>query len=302
MPEELRHDEDHNGLKDAGIDEGRPIAARLDDRRDEGDEKRGAPAESGRDQAGGESALRREPLQRRADAAAVNQGRADSGHDVQRVEHRKRRRHAESRPTDAAQHARDRREEARPQTVDQEPLRRLHPRLEEDEERERPLDVGQLPPRRRPHRLDEQRPRVLEVGDHDHRDERRPQLNPSIVDGHGVMISTPGRKLTSAGVPNTVCNPAEKRRWEDTMLETAAAPADATTTDAQRTLTDGFHLVIEALKLNGVKTIYGVPGIPITDFGRLAQAAGIRVVSFRHEQHAGNAAAIAGYLTKNPGV
>ena len=85
------------------------------------------------------------------------------------------------------------------------------------------------------------------------------------------------------------------------MLETAAAPPDAKDA-AQRTLTDGFHLVIEALRLNGVKTIYGVPGIPITDFGRLAQAAGIRVVSFRHEQHAGNAAAIAGYLTKRPGI
>jgi len=86
------------------------------------------------------------------------------------------------------------------------------------------------------------------------------------------------------------------------MIETAAGPADANAADAQRTLTDGFHLVIEALRLNGVKTIYGVPGIPITDFGRLAQAAGIRVVSFRHEQHAGNAAAIAGYLTKQPGI
>ncbi len=84
------------------------------------------------------------------------------------------------------------------------------------------------------------------------------------------------------------------------MLETAAAPA--TDADAQRKLTDGFHLVIEALMLNGVKTIYGVPGIPITDFGRMAQAAGIRVISFRHEQHAGNAAAIAGYLTKKPGI
>src|SRR4026209_2354908 len=67
-------------------------------------------------------------------------------------------------------------------------------------------------------------------------------------------------------------------------------------------LTDGFHLVIEALTLNGISTIYGVPGIPITDLGRLAQAAGMRVISFRHEQHAGNAAAIAGFLTKKPGI
>ena len=78
--------------------------------------------------------------------------------------------------------------------------------------------------------------------------------------------------------------------------------ADAKTVEPERELTDGFHLVIDALKLNGVKTIYGVPGIPITDFGRMAQAAGIRVLSFRHEQNAGNAAAIAGFLTKKPGI
>ena len=67
-------------------------------------------------------------------------------------------------------------------------------------------------------------------------------------------------------------------------------------------LTDGFHLIIDALKLNGIKTIYNVPGIPITDLGRHMQANGMRVLSFRHEQAAGYAAAIAGFLTKKPGV
>ena len=67
-------------------------------------------------------------------------------------------------------------------------------------------------------------------------------------------------------------------------------------------LTDGFHLVIDALKLNDINTIYNVPGIPITDLGRYMQAEGMRVLSFRHEQHAGYAAAIAGFLTKKPGV
>src|ERR1700694_4167216 len=81
----------------------------------------------------------------------------------------------------------------------------------------------------------------------------------------------------------------------DAALKTATA-------DDTQDLTDGFHLIIDALKLNDIKTIYGVPGIPITDFGRMAQAEGIRVISFRHEQNAGNAAAIAGYLTKKPGV
>jgi oxalyl-CoA decarboxylase len=73
-------------------------------------------------------------------------------------------------------------------------------------------------------------------------------------------------------------------------------------TSSEQDLTDGFHLIIDALKLNGLNTIYGVPGIPITDFGRMAQAEGIRVLSFRHEQAAGYAASIAGYLTKKPGV
>ncbi|MGA0593436.1 oxalyl-CoA decarboxylase [Enterovirga sp. CN4-39] len=67
-------------------------------------------------------------------------------------------------------------------------------------------------------------------------------------------------------------------------------------------LTDGFHLVIDALKLNGITNIYNVPGIPITDLGRMMQAEGMRVFSFRHEQNAGYAASIAGYLTKKPGV
>ena len=86
------------------------------------------------------------------------------------------------------------------------------------------------------------------------------------------------------------------------MADAAVQEKKPAAPEAERELTDGFNLIIDALKLNGVKTIYGVPGIPITDFGRMAQAAGIRVISFRHEQNAGNAAAIAGFLTKQPGI
>ncbi len=74
---------------------------------------------------------------------------------------------------------------------------------------------------------------------------------------------------------------------------------NATSTTEQ---TDGFHLVIDALKLNGIDTIFALPGIPITDLTRKAQAEGIRMISFRHEQHAGNAAAAAGFLTQKPGI
>src|SRR6201987_1084885 len=67
-------------------------------------------------------------------------------------------------------------------------------------------------------------------------------------------------------------------------------------------MTDGFHQVVEALKLNGLDTIYGVAGIPITDLLRLAQAEGTGYFASRQEQSAGNAAAIAGYLTQKPGI
>ena len=69
-----------------------------------------------------------------------------------------------------------------------------------------------------------------------------------------------------------------------------------------QTKTDGFHLVLDALRLNGVQNLYGVAGIPITDLLRLAQAEGFRYIGFRHEQQAANAAAIAGYLTGMQGI
>ncbi|MBL0393760.1 oxalyl-CoA decarboxylase [Ramlibacter monticola] len=75
-----------------------------------------------------------------------------------------------------------------------------------------------------------------------------------------------------------------------------------TTETQDRETTDGFHLVIDALKLNDIDTIFALPGIPITDFLRMAQADGLKVISFRHEQHAGNAAAAAGFITQKPGI
>jgi oxalyl-CoA decarboxylase len=75
-----------------------------------------------------------------------------------------------------------------------------------------------------------------------------------------------------------------------------------TTETQDQALSDGVDLLIDALKLNGITNLYGLPGIPITDLTRRAQAAGMRMISFRHEQNAGNAAAIAGFLTQKPGI
>ena len=95
----------------------------------------------------------------------------------------------------------------------------------------------------------------------------------------------------------------------DQALKTASKPAAiaddghrnaGAATDAHET--DGFQLVIDALKLNGIDTIFGLPGIPITDLTRKLQRNGMRVISFRHEQNAGYAVSIAGFLTQKPGI
>jgi oxalyl-CoA decarboxylase len=67
-------------------------------------------------------------------------------------------------------------------------------------------------------------------------------------------------------------------------------------------LTDGFHLLMDALEMNGITNIYGLLGIPVTEVGRIWQARGNKFFSFRNEQNAGYAASVAGYLTKKPGV
>lgn len=69
----------------------------------------------------------------------------------------------------------------------------------------------------------------------------------------------------------------------------------------QLQMTDGMHIIVEALKQNNIDTIYGVVGIPVTDMARHAQAEGIRYIGFRHEQSAGYAAAASGFLTQKPG-
>ena len=77
---------------------------------------------------------------------------------------------------------------------------------------------------------------------------------------------------------------------------------EATQVAEETELTDGFHLLIKALEMKGIDTIYGLLGIPVTEIGRLWQAHGNRFFSFRNEQNAGYAASVAGYLTKKPGI
>ncbi|MFD9667881.1 oxalyl-CoA decarboxylase [Rhodococcus sp. NPDC059968] len=86
------------------------------------------------------------------------------------------------------------------------------------------------------------------------------------------------------------------------MTTNATLAATTTLAEATSEHTDGYHLVVGALALNDIRTIYGVVGIPITDLARIAQASGMRYIGFRHESDAGHAAAAAGFLTRKPGI
>lgn len=63
-----------------------------------------------------------------------------------------------------------------------------------------------------------------------------------------------------------------------------------------------MDILVRALRMVGIDTMYGLVGIPVTEVAYIAQARGIRFIGFRHEQQAGMAAATHGFLTRTPGV
>ena len=63
-----------------------------------------------------------------------------------------------------------------------------------------------------------------------------------------------------------------------------------------------MDILVRALRMVGIDTMYGLVGIPVTEVAYIAQARGIRFIGFRHEQQAGMATATHGFLTRTPGV
>lgn len=64
----------------------------------------------------------------------------------------------------------------------------------------------------------------------------------------------------------------------------------------------GMYILAESLKRLGIKDVYGLVGIPVTEVAYAMQKIGMNFYGFRFEQQAGMAAATHGYLTKTPGV
>ena len=71
-----------------------------------------------------------------------------------------------------------------------------------------------------------------------------------------------------------------------TTTTNAGTPQAAPSYPSQVT---GMDILVRALRMVGIDTMYGLVGIPVTELAYIAQARGIRFVGFRHEQQAGMA-------------
>ncbi len=185
-----RDQEDARALQDAEEQERVLVAQALDHAGDRNDGHRGAGAESGRRQACGEPAPVREPLERVADASAVDATGSEPGDGGGEVQQRQGIRIGVEDPPCAGQHGAGGDDGTGAEPVDQPALDRHQPRLDDDEDRERQLDRRQSPVILRLDRIDEQRPTVLQVGDEAHADDAEDELSPAkgrvlcdVVDG-----------------------------------------------------------------------------------------------------------------------
>ena len=84
----------------------------------------------------------------------------------------------------------------------------------------------------------------------------------------GSWAAPPPRNDKGFGISSHALSPGFTRPtvWLRTLERTGPRMVDDMSgAEMPGEMTDGFHLVVEALKLNGVDTIFGVAGIPITD-------------------------------------
>lgn len=62
---------------------------------------------------------------------------------------------------------------------------------------------------------------------------------------------------------------------DETMVASMRADAERQGAD-DRKVTDAPHYLARVLMANGIRNMYGVVGIPVTDFARIAQGMGMR--------------------------
>lgn len=69
----------------------------------------------------------------------------------------------------------------------------------------------------------------------------------------------------------------------------------------QLQMTDGMHIIVEALKQNNIDTIYGVVGIPVTDMARMPRRKAFVILVFVMSSRQAMPLRQAVFLPKNRG-
>ena len=213
--QEEGEDHDDDALPETEIEEGGLEAGVLDHRLDRRDRQRGAGAETGRGDAGGEAALVGKPFQRVADAGAVDAAGADARDDHAEIEAVERGRLGVDRPSDGAEDAADENDEARAVFIDEPAFDRHQPGFEQHEQREGPLDRGAIPAEFLLDVGDEERPAVLVVGDHHHRADADSQLRPAIgIADAGCCRGRSREPCPSSSLPSAVLSKPDSSRGQ----------------------------------------------------------------------------------------
>eukprot|EP00898_Chlorokybus_atmophyticus_P007872 jgi/Chlat1/8086/Chrsp75S07584 len=131
-----------------------------------------------------------------------------------------------------------------------------------------------------------------------------------------ASFKVPSKIYISDTIPRTATGKIQRRIAAEFFLKPQGQAADAAQANpasstaaaadsngsSSADVVSGFDITARALAKLGIKTIYGVIGIPVTQLATSAQRAGVRFISFRNEQAAGYAAGAAGYLTGVPGA
>ena len=177
--QQLRENEDDQPLPKAEPQKGGLIAVGEDDVADGNDGRGSAGAEASGGEARGESAAIRKPLERVADAGAVNRAGADARDGRRDVEHRQCACDRIDRPGDGHKYAAESDDEPRTEAIDEPAFDRHQPGFGGDEDAEGNLNCGGAPMVFLIDRIDEERPAILQVGDHHHADDAADELAPS---------------------------------------------------------------------------------------------------------------------------
>lgn len=122
-----------------------------------------------------------------------------------------------------------------------------------------------------------------------------------------AAFKVPKKLFITDNLPRTATGKIQRRivsahflKTDNSSVQKQSHQHSSSTKKEQRPIFSGHALVAKSLAKCGVKYMFGVVGIPVTQLASEAEKAGIKYVGMRNEQAAGYAAGAVGYLTGKP--